>query len=152
MFRNPRVLAMALVCTACAGSHRSEAPQVDQQTSGGTAEATTKKHDANTANTANTAKTRATPDKSDQPTDQTPSVFRQGNDEIDLDITQRIRKQLIEDDALSFSAKNIKIVTQDGVVTLQGSVKSEDEAKEVRSKAIAEAGQGRVKDLLEVSH
>ncbi len=80
-----------------------------------------------------------------------PSVFAQGNDEIDLDLTQRIRKQLMADDALSFSAKNVKVITQDGIVTLRGSVPSAAEAKEVRSKAIAEAGQGRVNDQLEVS-
>jgi len=83
--------------------------------------------------------------------DTEPTVFKQGNDEIDLDLTQRIRKQLVADDALSFSSKNVKIITQDGVVTLRGSVKSEAEAKEIRKKAVAEAGQGRVQDHLEVS-
>jgi len=86
-----------------------------------------------------------------QTADAKPSVFKQGNDEIDLDLTQRIRKQLVADDALSFSAKNVKIITQDGVVTLLGSVKNEAEAKEVRNKAVAEAGQGRVQDHLEIS-
>jgi osmotically-inducible protein OsmY len=45
----------------------------------------------------------------------------------------------------------VKIISQDGVVTLRGSVKSEAEAKEVHKKAVAEAGQGRVQDHLEVS-
>jgi osmotically-inducible protein OsmY len=79
-----------------------------------------------------------------------PSVLSQGNDEIDLDLTQRIRKQIVGDDRLSFSAKNVKIITEDGIVTLAGSVKSAAEREEVRQKALAEAGPGRVRDQLEV--
>jgi len=79
------------------------------------------------------------------------SVLQQGNDEGDLDLTQRIRQQLMADEALSFSAKNVKIITQSGVVTLAGSVKNEAEADEVRQKAVTEAGEGHVKDELQIS-
>src|SRR5687768_9418259 len=51
----------------------------------------------------------------------------------DLKITQQARQALMKDDSLSFSAKNVKIITQDGRVTLRGSVKSAAEKAEINS-------------------
>src|SRR5690348_12356164 len=44
----------------------------------------------------------------------------QGTTEADRGITQRIRQELTSRDELSVNAKNVKIITVDGVVTLRG--------------------------------
>src|SRR6202030_4487036 len=48
----------------------------------------------------------------------------QSNKPSDLKMTQEIRRAIVKDDALSTDAKNIKIITIDGAVTLRGPVKS----------------------------
>jgi osmotically-inducible protein OsmY len=74
----------------------------------------------------------------------------QSNDPADLETTQSIRKALMSDDALSFGAKNVEIVTNGGVVTLRGLVKSGAEKSGIDQKARAWAGNNRVDDDLEV--
>jgi osmotically-inducible protein OsmY len=54
----------------------------------------------------------------------------------DQELTRNIRKAIVADKSLSTYAHNIKIVTQDGMVTLKGPVKSEDEKKTVMAKAV----------------
>ncbi len=79
-----------------------------------------------------------------------PTPIDQGNDSDDLATTQRIRKALIADDTISSDAKNVKIITENGVVTLRGPVRTaEDHAKVAR---IAEtlATPNRVNDELDV--
>ncbi len=58
----------------------------------------------------------------------------------DRDLTQRIRQSIMADKSLSTYAHNIKIISQNGTVTLKGPVKSDDEKKIVRAKAVAVAG------------
>ena len=55
-------------------------------------------------------------------------------------LTAKIRKALIADKALSMYAHNVKIITQNGSVTLKGPVRSEDEKQQVASKAAEAAG------------
>ena len=43
----------------------------------------------------------------------------QSNEKADLNLTQEIRKAIMADDSLSMNAKNVKIITANGVVTLQ---------------------------------
>lgn len=59
--------------------------------------------------------------------------FDQSESENDRLITQKIRKSLMADNSLSTNAKNIKIITQNGVVTLRGTVNVERE-KEIIGK------------------
>jgi hyperosmotically inducible protein len=54
------------------------------------------------------------------------------------------------DKSLSTYAHNVKIITQDGTVTVKGPVRSEDERKSVVAKAEEVAGQGKVTDQLSV--
>ncbi len=75
----------------------------------------------------------------------------QGNSEIDLDLTQRIRKAVVSDDSLSFSAKNVKIITRDGHVTLRGSVKSAQEKEAIGRAATMAAGPAHVTNQLDVA-
>jgi hyperosmotically inducible protein len=58
----------------------------------------------------------------------------------DQDLTQRIRQSIMSDKSLSSYAHNIKIISQNGTVTLKGPVKSDDEKKIVLAKAVAVAG------------
>ncbi|HZV90350.1 MAG TPA: BON domain-containing protein [Candidatus Binatus sp.] len=69
----------------------------------------------------------------------------------DRTITQKIRKAIHEDSTLSTYAHNIKIITQDGKVTLRGPVRSEDEKSNIEAKAVVVAGQGNVTNQLEIA-
>ena len=68
----------------------------------------------------------------------------------DRDITAAIRRAVVGDKALSFTAKNVKIITVGGKVTLRGPVKSEDEKSAIEAKAKAANGVSSVDNQLEV--
>lgn len=57
----------------------------------------------------------------------------------------------MKDKSLSAYAHNIKIVTQDGKVTLNGPVRSEEEKASIESKAVAIAGANNVTNQLDVA-
>ena len=69
----------------------------------------------------------------------------------DRDMTKKIRAALHNDASLSTYAHNIKIVSQDGKVTLKGPVRSDDEKSAVEAKATEIAGQGNVTNNLTVA-
>lgn len=75
----------------------------------------------------------------------------QGNGEVDVDLTQRIRKAVMADESLSFTAKNAKIITRAGRVTLRGPVNSAAEKDAVYKYAVSAAGVGHVSNELEVA-
>lgn len=75
----------------------------------------------------------------------------QGNGKQDLSITQQIRKAVMADSSLSFSAKNVKIITSGGKVTLRGAVKSDHERDAINDSANKVAGAGNVDNQIEVS-
>ncbi|HEY6467470.1 MAG TPA: BON domain-containing protein [Candidatus Acidoferrales bacterium] len=80
-----------------------------------------------------------------------PTADQQQMNSSDRDTTQQIRKAIHDDDSLSSYAHNIKIITQDGKVTLRGPVRSEDEKRNVEAKAVSVAGRDNVTDQLEVT-
>jgi hyperosmotically inducible protein len=53
----------------------------------------------------------------------------------DRDTTAKIRRAVMADKSLSTYAHNVKIICQDGVVTLKGPVRSDDEVNSIMSKA-----------------
>ena len=75
---------------------------------------------------------------------------QQSNSSSDIALTQRIRRSIMKDDSLSTMAKNVKIVSANGGVTLRGPVKTEKEKSRVAAKAKAIAGVDNVDDQLEV--
>jgi osmotically-inducible protein OsmY len=75
----------------------------------------------------------------------------QSENEADRTITQNIRKAITADDSLSTNAKNVKIITNDGTVTLRGPVKSEREKADIEAKAKQVAGVKRVDNQLEIA-
>jgi hyperosmotically inducible periplasmic protein len=80
-----------------------------------------------------------------------PTADQQKMNPADRAITQKIRKAIHEDQGLSTYAHNIKIITQDGKVTLRGPVRSEDEKNNLQAKAVAVAGQENVTNQLEIA-
>ena len=82
--------------------------------------------------------------------DRTLTPMDQGGSAADRTITQEIRKSVVDNDGLSTNAKNIKIITVDGVVTLRGPVKNDAEKTTVAGIARKAAGVKRVDDQLEV--
>ena len=65
-------------------------------------------------------------------------------------ITQKIRAEIMKDKSLSTYAHNVKIITQDGKVTLKGPVRTDDEKSAIEAKANAIAGDGNVTSQIEV--
>jgi osmotically-inducible protein OsmY len=58
----------------------------------------------------------------------------------DRALTAKIRRAVVADKSLSTYAHNVKIISQNGTVTLKGPVRSDDEAKSIRAKATDGAG------------
>lgn len=81
---------------------------------------------------------------------ETKTPLDQSNSPEDLKVTQAIRKAVIADDSLSVTAKNVKIVTAAGKVTLRGPVNTAEEKTKVAAHAKANAGHAQVVDQLEV--
>ena len=79
-----------------------------------------------------------------------PTADQAKNNTSDRDTMLKIRKSVMDDKDLSTYAHNVKIIAQNGKVTLKGSVRSEEEKKTVEQKAIEVAGNGNVTDKLTV--
>ena len=73
----------------------------------------------------------------------------QGNDRADLDMTAKIRRAVVHNKQLSTTAKNIKIITVDGKVTLRGPVKSAQERAAIYS-IVQKVGPSSLDNQLEV--
>jgi hyperosmotically inducible periplasmic protein len=74
----------------------------------------------------------------------------QSNSSADLKITQDIRRALMKDSELSTTAKNIKIITDNGQVTLRGPVKNAQEKAKIDQLARSAAGGAKIDDQLDV--
>jgi osmotically-inducible protein OsmY len=79
-----------------------------------------------------------------------PTADQQKDNRSDRDITQQIRQSIVKDKSLSTYAHNVKVITQNGQVTLKGPVKSEDEKKAIEAKAAEVAGENKVSSELNV--
>ena len=79
-----------------------------------------------------------------------PTADQQKDNRSDRDITQQIRQSIMKDKSLSTYAHNVKIITQNGQVTLKGPVRSEDEKKTVEAKATEVAGENKVTSQLDI--
>jgi osmotically-inducible protein OsmY len=77
----------------------------------------------------------------------------QGNSPADLQLTQQIRKMVASGtNNFSVIAQNIKIITDNGQVTLRGPVQSDAEKTSIDSIAKGVAGETNVTDQLEVKN
>jgi hyperosmotically inducible protein len=78
---------------------------------------------------------------------------QQKNNRPDRELTKNIRRSIMADKSLSSYARNIKIISQNGTVTLKGPVQSEDEKQSVIEKAVAVVGSpDKVTDQVSVKH
>jgi hypothetical protein len=68
----------------------------------------------------------------------------------DRAIAQKIRRAIYADKTLSTVARQIKVVVQNGKVTLLGSVRSGEERNTILAKAAAVAGEGDVVNKIEI--
>jgi hyperosmotically inducible protein len=80
-----------------------------------------------------------------------PTADQQKMNPADRELTKKIRASISSDKTLSTYAHNIKIISQDGKVTLRGAVRSEDEKAAIESKATAIAGPNSVTNMLDVA-
>lgn len=76
---------------------------------------------------------------------------QQKENSSDRAITQKIRRALMDDKTLSTYAHNVKVIAQDGQVTLKGPVRTEEEKKIVEAKATEVAGEGHVINEMSVA-
>jgi hyperosmotically inducible protein len=79
-----------------------------------------------------------------------PTADQAKNNTSDRETMQKIRKSLMDDKSLSSYAHNVKIIAQEGKVTLKGPVRSEDEKRMVEQKAAEVAGSGNVTDEITI--
>ena len=80
----------------------------------------------------------------------TETAEKQSNSKDDLALTQKIRQAVIKDGTLSMNAKNVKIIAQDGKITLKGPVDSQQEKDTIGTTAGGIAGKDNVDNQLEV--
>jgi len=74
----------------------------------------------------------------------------QSNSSADLKTTQAIRQALMKDGGLSTSAKNIKVITANGHVTLRGPVKTAQEKAKIDQLAKSAAGGAQIDNQVDV--
>lgn len=81
-----------------------------------------------------------------------PTADQQKENQSDRELAAKVRQALVKDKSLSTYAHNVKVIAQDGTVTLKGPVRSEDEKQAVEAKAAeAAGGVDKIKTELEVS-
>jgi hyperosmotically inducible periplasmic protein len=80
-----------------------------------------------------------------------PTAEQQKENSSDRQLTAQIRRAIVKDKSLSTTAHNVKIIAQNGAVTLKGPVKSEEEKQAIESKATEIAGSGKVNSELQVA-
>ena len=68
---------------------------------------------------------------------------QQKNDKTDVALTAEIRRAIIKDKKLSMNAHNVKIIVQNGNVTLKGPVSSKAERATVEKAALDSMGLGK---------
>ena len=83
--------------------------------------------------------------------EQAVTPFDQGNSESDLNITQGIRQKVMAQNNLSVNAQNVKIITQQGDVTLRGPVESAEERALIETLARAQTGVKRLTNDIEIT-
>lgn len=81
----------------------------------------------------------------------TPTPLDQGSSKYDTEITAAIRKQIMELENVSVYAQNVKIITQNGKVTLRGPVRSAEEKRIIDEIASGVVRRDQVDSQLEVN-
>ncbi len=74
----------------------------------------------------------------------------QSNSSMDTQTTAAIRRAIMHNNSLSMTAKNVKIITENGVVTLRGPVMTAAEKTKIVELAKTHAGTAKIENQLEV--
>jgi sporulation protein YlmC with PRC-barrel domain len=77
--------------------------------------------------------------------------IQQGSSEPDVEMTRNIRKEILNQKGLSVNARNVKVITSNGRVTLRGPVNSEEEKRQISEIAERMAQRPNVDNQLEVT-
>jgi hyperosmotically inducible protein len=81
-----------------------------------------------------------------------PTADQQKENTADRELARQIRRALVKDKSLSTYAHNVKVIAQNGTVTLKGPVNSEQEKQAIESKAAEVAGGAdKINSEIEVS-
>ena len=128
------MLALATMAVACSNSNQNKAQTQDYSQN----------------QPANTQADNTAQNKVDQ-AGTVPEPMDQGTSDVDMTITTVLRKAITSDESLSMNAKNVKIITRDGVVTLRGPVATTAERAAIEAAANAVSGVRRVDSYLEVT-
>jgi hyperosmotically inducible periplasmic protein len=136
-------LGLAALLAGCNDQQGSSGSGTDQSSGSTPASSQSAKPDQSAKDADNTAL-----NKRDRPGD-TLTSGDQGNSESDRELARKIRREIVKNDQLSTTAKNIKIIVAEGKITLRGPVKSEEEKNQIASIAQG-AGAGSVENQLEV--
>jgi hyperosmotically inducible periplasmic protein len=116
---------------------------------------TTGCNDSRPNNTASTSSSNLSPSKDNTGINERDrsgtaiTPIEQNENQKDIDLTANIRKRVV-DTKLSVNAQNVKIITQDGKVTLRGPVRSAEEKQQIDQIAGFVAGIGNVDSQLEI--
>ena len=79
-----------------------------------------------------------------------PTADQQKESQPDREIARKIRQSIVQDKSLSSYAHNVKIIAENGAVTLKGPVRSDEEKTAVEAKVAEVAGADKVTSQLEV--
>ena len=79
-----------------------------------------------------------------------PTADQQKENQSDREMARKIRRSIVQDKSLSSYAHNVKIIAENGAVTLKGPVRSDEEKSAVEAKAAEVAGADKVTSQLEV--
>jgi len=82
--------------------------------------------------------------------DRTLTPLNQGNSQADVNTTAQIRKEIVANKAMSVNGKNVKVITDQGKVTLRGPVSSAEEKRVIGEIADRIVQAGNVDNQLEV--
>ena len=80
-----------------------------------------------------------------------PTADQQKMNPSDRETTKQIRQAIEKDKSISTYGHNVKVITENGMVTLKGPVRSEEEKRAIEAKAAEIAGPDKVANQLEVA-
>jgi osmotically-inducible protein OsmY len=93
----------------------------------------------------------ACPDRREPMQDTGVTAMDQSNDAADVAVARSIRQSIVDAGSMSMNARNVKVVAENGVVTLRGPVDGELEKEAIVGIAMRTPGVTRVDDQLEVA-
>jgi hyperosmotically inducible periplasmic protein len=136
-----RSFGLLLLLALLVGCDQSPAPTNTSKPDGTTPRAT---DDANTRKDNTAVNERDRSDAAKTPEDQ-------GQNSPDVKMTADIRQKIVNHSGMSVNARNVKIITENGKVTLRGPVKSQDEKDQIEKFAKESAGEDKVDNQLEIA-